>query len=621
MTKNLFLSDVMQLYVAHLQSQHPLKKAQDIAGQTETAINRYTLPEFGMEPFNGRKPTRVETERAKALRQSLSVEKLPTLLEAQEKTFELLQPSADSKNVYGSRLKELISWCKKQDWWPENTPDKVIDSCPHRHQKYGSMKKTVLMNRPNLPPYGLREEQISKELQAETELFRQFRTETHWPNRPDEPVKASVAHYDIAVIFRVLGWFHSHQGVPLKELSLNTLILPIKLKYAASKEDAAIMAAQAGDDVDSWICKFFKFLTEERKIKSPGTHQAYAKVILAVAKFQYYEEISSKDYKEVPAVEKLRQRINLIGKDVKNYVSEVDMDKKWLDLPEVLTKIVERLRLECQPRKTSDSVKNRKASAIASSFQRYILWGLLTYSAPRRQQELRGLKIVLKCPIKRPVDVPADGFYQPLPTGHDRDQNYSYLCYKDGQWIRDTSAESYKTGKTYGHQELVIPNVPFPDGRYFYDYLEAWLYGYPKKGKELTERKKRKRKKSAGPRKTSNGPWHTCGRLEFNANHDFVFVQQNSKPFSGSGMNQYLSAAAHSLTGQRVTPHLLRDIFATYFLDNEAPDRDVDSLAYAMGHSPEMLKASYDRRTPSQKHRPIESALSKVVQQSFSKEP
>jgi len=504
----------------------------------------------------------------------------------------------------------------KQEWWLGNTsPDKVIDCCPPRHQNYGQMEKTLLVNRPNLPGYGLTAEQISKDLKAETELFYQFRTATHWPNRPDEPIKANIAHCEIAVIFLVLGWVHSHRGVPLEELALNTLIPSVKLKYAASLEAATAMAAKAGDYVDCWICEFCKFLTEERNAKSPKTHSFYVQAILAVAKFQYHKEITSKDYREVPAVEVLRQRLTLIKKEFKNYVPAVDMDKKWLNLPEVLKLIVEPLRLECLPKSARGYV--RKGTATAWSLQRYILWGCLTYVPPRRQQELRGLKIVLECPVKRPVDVPADGLYQPLPTGDNRDRNYGYLYRAlDGRWIRDTTPECYKTGKTYGHQDLEIPNVQFADGRCFYDYLEAWLYGYYKK---------------------SDGMWHSCGaafnpdeqnfgllraaRLELNPNHDFVFVQRNGKPFSIQGISQYLSAATHALTGHRVNPHLVRDIFATHFLDQGAPDSDVASLAYAMGHSQEMLRTSYDRRTPNQKHRPIQSAMSKLVQESLSKEP
>jgi len=52
----------------------------------------------------------------------------------------------------------------------------------------------------------------------------------------------------------------------------------------------------------------------------------------------------------------------------------------------------------------------------------------------------------------------------------------------------------------------------------------------------------------------------------------------------------------HGLTGVRVTPHLLRDIYATYYLDQGASDALIRSLAYAMGHSVETLRKIYDRR-------------------------
>jgi hypothetical protein len=54
MKKNLSLTDILGFYATHLQTQHPAKKAQEIIAQTETAINRYTLPGWGLEPFKGR---------------------------------------------------------------------------------------------------------------------------------------------------------------------------------------------------------------------------------------------------------------------------------------------------------------------------------------------------------------------------------------------------------------------------------------------------------------------------------------------------------------------------------------------------------------------------------------
>jgi len=82
-------------------------------------------------------------------------------------------------------------------------------------------------------------------------------------------------------------------------------------------------------------------------------------------------------------------------------------------------------------------------------------------------------------------------------------------------------------------------------------------------------------------------------------------------------MASYISNAAHALTGQRLTPHLLRDIFATHFLDRGASDAEIASLAYGMGHSPQVLRAIYDRRRPVQKHRPIQLAVMELVQKSL----
>lgn len=613
MKKNLSLTDILGLYATHVQSQHPQKKAQEIIAQSETAINRYTLPGWGLEPFKGRKPTRVETDMATTFKQGINVEQFTTAREAQEKAFELLQPSDSSKEVYRSRLKELISWCIKQGWWPGNTlPEKPVDCCGGRRRRgYGIMAKTLLTSRSALPPYGLQPEQVSEKLKAETENFYKFRTSAHWPGRLEDPVKTKACRNQIGLLFHLLGWFHHYREVPLEELSLNTLIPPIELKYAASKEAAAAMAAKVGDYVDCWVCEFCNFLIEERNAKSPHTRKNYLCALLAVAKFQYHKEITSSDYSEVPAVRVLRGRLSLGTKELNNHVPVADMDKKWLDLPQVLELIVEPLRDECQPKLACGSPRSLKATAY--SFQRYVLWGCLTYSPPRRQQELRELKMALECPVKRPVDVPPDGLYQPLPTGRNRDRNCGYLYRTpDGRWFKDVTPESYKTGKKYGHQDLEIPNVQFPDGRCFYDYLEAWLYGYYK---------------------MPDGSWRSCGaafkpgepsvgrlwagRLQFDPVGEFVFVRHNGTPFAEDSMASYISNAAHALTGQRLTPHLLRDIFATHFLDNAASDSDIASLAYGMGHSPQILRAIYDRRRPVQKHRPIQLAVMELVQKSL----
>ncbi len=77
----------------------------------------------------------------------------------------------------------------------------------------------------------------------------------------------------------------------------------------------------------------------------------------------------------------------------------------------------------------------------------------------------------------------------------------------------------------------------------------------------------------------------------------------------------YIRDSAHEKTGQCVTPHLLRDIYATYFLDMEYSDAVIESLAYNMGHTVKELRKSYDARRSGDKRRPLETALTEVLDQ------
>lgn len=169
-------------------------------------------------------------------------------------------------------------------------------------------------------------------------------------------------------------------------------------------------------------------------------------------------------------------------------------------------------------------------------------------------------------------------------------------------------SESYKTGDVYGHQELEIPNVALPNGYHFHDYLEMWLYGYVYDDNRCLR----------------PVPLDGCytgriieARSIFNPDHDFVFCQKVGTNFKATNLGKFFTNLCHTLTGIRVTPHLLRDMFATHFLDTGASDDLICSLAYAMGHSVETLRKIYDRRRPAQKRRPIERAVLDLVQKSY----
>ncbi|MBW4607822.1 MAG: hypothetical protein KME22_11490 [Hassallia sp. WJT32-NPBG1] len=74
-----------------------------------------------------------------------------------------------------------------------------------------------------------------------------------------------------------------------------------------------------------------------------------------------------------------------------------------------------------------------------------------------------------------------------------------------------------------------------------------------------------------------------------------------------------IKLAAHRLSRKPLTPHSLRDIYATWFLDQGYSQAQISSLAYAMGHDETMLRKTYDERSPEQRTRPIKEKMHTIV--------
>jgi hypothetical protein len=287
---------------------------------------------------------------------------------------------------------------------------------------------------------------------------------------------------------------------------------------------------------------------------------------------------------------------------------------KWLELDEVHKAIVEPLRLECEFRNFGHTL--RPITAIAGSFTVFLCWGLSTYRPPRRQQELRGLKMALYCQIEdKPKNLALNQLVHPLPRNRNIDKYHGYL-YKDqeGKWYQDMTPASYKTGKAYGHQNLLIPNQKFPNGKHLYDYLEAYLYGYwrDENGNWV----------SAGNTTEAPSMGHKLYALRMalspKNDHNFVFLgKKKGKPFGSADFAYFFKSSAHRLTGQLLTPHLLRDIYASWFLDRAYTEDIICSLAYSMGHSVEELRGTYDKRQAHRKHEPIQQKLDETLSQLF----
>lgn len=110
---------------------------------------------------------------------------------------------------------------------------------------------------------------------------------------------------------------------------------------------------------------------------------------------------------------------------------------------------------------------------------------------------------------------------------------------------------------------LNIPDIPLADGKSFYDYLGAFLYSCyrDKKGNWISGGR------ITDTDNTRTGKWYSL-RMQLNPNHNYVLAKpRNGEHYNHSEVTKLLRTSSNRLTGQRVHPHLLRGIFATWFLD------------------------------------------------------
>ncbi|MGI0488860.1 hypothetical protein ACN4EK_25900 [Pantanalinema rosaneae CENA516] len=606
--KPLSIADILEQYEAFLLTQKPETQAKAIAAQTLTALTRYTLPGLG-QPFPpGRKPTQTELAAAYDCLTQISTTRIVDLPDIQEQVFEQFAVPMASRYTYRSRLHALLRWAADQLWYPSNVEKLSQNLAPRKYHGFGNTKNKVITERKLLPAYALKEEDIPAPLHTELHAFYAFFTSPFSAHRKHDALKPRTVATYVEHMRRIFGWFHFHQGVALEDLTLALLVPKVALRHCPQREQALYEAEQAAEYLQDWVCRYLEFLTNERHYRSHASLIQALITIHALVRFQYVRETQDAKYNDIPAMLAIRSQLRPLQQKSYSDPRVADERKKWLELSEVFDRVVTPLRYECACHKANGEL--RSITAIAQSFQIFLLWGMLTFRPPRRQQEFRGLKIALSCPIQKPPGLVEGQWIHPLPLDRQQDKYCGYL-YKDVDniWYEDKMPESYKTGKTYGHQRLAVPNPTFPDGKCFYDYLEAFLYGYYRdaagnwqSGGQVTTPK-------------AGWQWHSL-RLALHPNHNYVFCKRlQGTPHDTGSLYRLIQNSAHRLTGQMVTPHLLRDIYATWFLDQGYSESSVRSLAYAMAHSPEILRRIYDKRQPQQKVRTSQEKVLELVSQ------
>lgn len=566
------LFDVWNLYQSEVQESQPKQKASVTLSLAKTAIIRYTLPGWGLEPSKHGRVTAWESYRGISFMKGVELPQLSHALKIQQQVFEAQQVPLDVQRNYRSALNRFLGWCQEQHWWKS----KVQHISPKRHPGTDQKPKKSKSQRPKYALGSVKGDFISKDLESELEAFQDFR-------RNENDVRQSTVEKDLRQIRLVLGWLHRFKEIPLASLSLRQMISWVDIDSPALSKDEAEEAAFANLELINEYIHWLESTGGEGTDASNTTKNLYTsmdafRIFLIVAQFIYRERSQSqpqslavKRHQDVPIVQLLRQNLADVQAVAKQQRSAQQESKQIPDWTEFLA-TVEQMRQHCKvgivhtfPARKSDTdpIPHRALAAIAYNYQCFILAAFFCYVPPQRQQVWRNLTFVGSRRSK-------DEIY-----ANQNPEVSGYLYKEDEQWWLYLFKDEYKTSKAYQSLLIKIPNIQYQDGRCFYQYLNEWLF-------EFEYETPRGIEKVDGLRKV------------FDPQHEYVFTQRNGKRFvHASNFNKLLQSSSYEISGESLTPELLRQMFANYISSQKFQRDFVPHFRAWTSHSLEKLSEMY----------------------------
>ena len=110
--------------------------------------------------------------------------------------------------------------------------------------------------------------------------------------------------------------------------------------------------------------------------------------------------------------------------------------------------------------------------------------------------------------------------------------------------------------------------------------------------------------------------WRDC--LAPTGEHFFV-QPRTGNAFTQDNVYSIVARSCYKYKGKKTNPHLLRDMIVTKIRDSDASEKELEALALYMGHSINMQRTSYDRRTMNQKVAPAVQLLQNMNNNSSNK--
>ncbi|KAL7434245.1 hypothetical protein ACHAXM_003964 [Skeletonema potamos] len=332
------------------------------------------------------------------------------------------------------------------------------------------------------------------------------------------------------------------------------------------------------------VVQYILWLRAERSISS-NYEANILRGLIKIVKFRFAGELSLSNnavrsttsktpLDDIPVIIELRKFHRDAGNRSKKAPRSSDEGKKWLDWSEYL-EVIELLKADLgdmihkyemesnqQPENDEDDddgVKQKSLQVhqkeIATTFQHYLILSFFA-CVPDRQRTFRELQL---------------------------DRNFLKVDGDSNQdtWVIRHSADDYKTGATYGERPPLplLPSLtPAID-----DFIERWRPCLLRK--------------SDGTSPSS-----------------FLFHQpKTGNPLTANSLYQIVSRCCYKYKEKKTNPHLLRDMIVTHVRKNsDASEKELEALALYMGHSVQMQRDSYDRRTLEQKVMPAVSLMQSI---------
>ncbi|GAB4819278.1 hypothetical protein N2152v2_006324 [Parachlorella kessleri] len=424
---------------------------------------------------------------------------------------------------------------------------------PVRRMEFAAADAPRLTKAGKRAPYALKEAEMSEALRDEFQRFNRFCTVRFFGQQADPILPVTAAKY--ADHMRLfLGWLHRYQGQPLATLSFSSCL-------PSAKREGVTVAFD-----------YLQWLVSERGI-GVRTERMALRAIQQAAKFLYHEESKvragsgDRAYSDVDLIKELRLLDNTARRqekvaprrtglmDAQAGVDDPVEDPGGLELwVDEALKWLDWLEYLAVVQELRRECAGRDSLGRVRS-PASVAWSLQRYL----------MFAILSCVPDRQRTL------RELEVGRS-------LVQEKGRWLIRHGPADYKTGRAYGERPpLVIAPHIYPE-------LEAFI-----------------------------AKW----RAELQPHHNLLFSQKNGQPMTQQAVHKVFTTTAYRLTGKKCNPHLIRDSVVTYLRGAGASERELEALAIYMGHSVEMQRGTYDRRTKQQKVEPavelLESLNSRVV--------